>query len=191
MKYRDSGMPKEEMWDTFFSPDEILSKMEITDNINLLLDIGCGYGTFIIPVSKIIKEKVIGVDIDKEMIDICRKKITDEKIQNIDLLNIDISSEESYDFFGKYNEKIDYISLFNILHCEEPVKLLKCVYKLLNKNGKIGIIHWKYEKTPRGPVMEIRPKPEQIIEWADISGFKIIKKVDLPPYHFGLIFNKI
>ena len=27
MKYRDSGVPSEDMWDSFFTPDEILSKM--------------------------------------------------------------------------------------------------------------------------------------------------------------------
>lgn len=42
--------------------------------------------------------------------------------------------------------KVDYISLFNILHCEEPESLLKSAYNLLDKNGKIGVI--SLEKRP-------------------------------------------
>jgi len=190
MKYRDSGMPSEEMWDSFFSPSEILGKMDVDKEIDTLLDIGSGYGTFLIPASKIVKGRVIGADVDNEMIEICKDKIRNEHIKNVDLLNIDISQENSFEIFKKYNGKIDYVSLFNILHCEEPVKLLEIVYKILNKNGRIGVIHWKYEKTPRGPAMEIRPKPEQIIEWADIAGFIHEKNVELPPYHYGIIFRK-
>lgn len=48
MKYRDSGMPNEEMWSNFFNPSEILSKMEVDNSIHALLDIGCGYVTFLI-----------------------------------------------------------------------------------------------------------------------------------------------
>jgi hypothetical protein len=33
------------------------------------------------------------------------------------------------------------------------------------------VIHWRYDAaTPRGPSMEIRPRPEQIGKWADQTG---------------------
>ncbi len=51
MKFRDSGMPVEKRWDDFFHPEEILTMMEIDPSIGNLLDIGCGYGTFLIPES--------------------------------------------------------------------------------------------------------------------------------------------
>ena len=38
--------------------------------------------------------------------------------------------------------------------------------------------------------MEIRPKPEQIIEWSESVGFKTKKILELPPYHYGIIFTK-
>jgi len=183
-------MPSEEMWDSFFSPTKILSKMEVDTEIDMLIDVGCGYGTFILPASNIIKGKVIGIDVDNKMIEICSDKIKNNQIHNIDLLNIDISEEQSIDVLKKYNGRINYISLFNILHCEDPIKLLGRIYKILNDNGKVGIIHWKYEKTPRGPSMDIRPKPEQIKEWATSVGFKVINQIDLPPYHYGIIFKK-
>jgi hypothetical protein len=36
------------------------------------------------------------------------------------------------------------------------------------KNGKIGIIHWRSDlSTPHEPVLILRPKSEQVIEWTD------------------------
>lgn len=38
--------------------------------------------------------------------------------------------------------------------------------------------------------MEIRPKPEMIVDWAIKIGFVLERQVELPPYHFGLVFIK-
>lgn len=189
MKYRESGMPDETMWDTFFNPTAVLDKMNINKEIEVLLDIGCGYGTFLVSMAERVK-KAIGIDIDNHMISICKRKIKANKINNIDLLNGDISTAKTLNELEKYKCSVDYISLFNILHCEEPKELLKNVSSLLKDNGKIGVIHWKYEDTPRGPALDIRPTPEMIIDWAGKTGFKLERKVDLPPYHYGLTFSK-
>jgi len=190
MKYRESGMPSEQMWDTFFNPIEILNKMDINNQIRTLIDIGCGYGTFLIPATQLVSGNVIGVDVDEKMIEICRNRLEDTDISNVHLIKGDISKENTIEQIKKYKSEIDYITLFNILHCEKPLDLLQSVYEILNKNGKIGVIHWKNEETPRGPSMEIRPKPENIIEWASKVGFTLKNQIDLPPYHFGLVLVK-
>jgi hypothetical protein len=54
------------------------------------------------------------------------------------------------------------------------------------------VIHWNYDPTtPRGPAMEIRPRPEQCIDWGRQAGFLFDKQCyyDLPPYHYGLLFR--
>ena len=38
--------------------------------------------------------------------------------------------------------------------------------------------------------MEIRPKPEQCIEWAKSNGFEFQQKYDLEPYHYGIVMKK-
>ncbi|MDC3424352.1 hypothetical protein NC797_07505 [Aquibacillus sp. 3ASR75-11] len=83
----------------------------------------------------------------------------------------------------------DYISLFNILHCEEPVELMKNATDLLKIRGRIGVIQWTQE-TERGPSLEIRPNQEAIIRWANEVGLILTKEVELPPHHFGLLFEK-
>ena len=190
MKFRDSGMPDEQVWDAFFNSRSILSQMEITPSVKTLIDIGCGYGTFIIPISEIIAGQAVGIDIDKEMVEICARKIKRRRIKNIELICGDISANSTLQSLNEYKGDVDYIAMFNILHCENPQELLKTAYDLININGKVGIIHWIYSKTPRGPLMEIRPKPETIVDWAEKAGLTLTRKVDLPPYHYGLVFKK-
>ncbi|MEA4826376.1 MAG: hypothetical protein VB130_07050, partial [Clostridium sp.] len=54
MKYRESGMPSEELWQSFFNPVDTLKQMGVEKNIRTLIDIGCGYGTFLIPAAKLV-----------------------------------------------------------------------------------------------------------------------------------------
>ncbi len=57
--------------------------------------------------------------------------------------------------------------------------------------GMIGVIHRnRDETTPRGPSMDIRPGPEQIIEWTKEAGFAVVKQIDLPTYHYGSALKK-
>jgi ubiquinone/menaquinone biosynthesis C-methylase UbiE len=74
---------------------------------------------------------------------------------------------------------------------EHPEQLLHEAKRVLKKKGKLGIIHWNYDpKTPRGPSMTIRPKPEQCLKWAGDVGFQNPKRFDLKPYHYGLVLIK-
>ncbi|WP_174732201.1 class I SAM-dependent methyltransferase [Mesobacillus harenae] len=190
MKYRDSGMPEQTVWDTFFNAEQTLELLEVSHNIKNLVDIGCGYGTFLLPASKIISGTAIGIDIDQHHLKICQNQIKNTGAQNIHLINGDISEEETIKAISTRVKEVDYITLFNILHCEEPLKLLENAYDLLKPGGQIGVIHWIHGDTGRGPSLEIRPKPEAIIKWANTAGLTLLKQAALPPFHFGLVFKK-
>lgn len=68
--------------------------------------------------------------------------------------------------------------------------MLKSVYNIIKVGGKVGVIHWNYEKIPRGPSMDIRPKAENIIEWSLKAGFRLEDQFEFPPYHYGLVYVK-
>ena len=71
---------------------------------------------------------------------------------------------------------MDYAMLFNILHAEQPERLLRESHRILVPGGLLGIIHWNYDPTtPRGPSMEIRPRPEQCRDWAEQEGFRLCR----------------
>ncbi|MGC8561192.1 MAG: hypothetical protein ACP5O1_11005 [Phycisphaerae bacterium] len=54
MKTRESGMPEEQMWASFFSPAQTLAKLGLTGLCRDVADFGCGYGTFAIPAAKVV-----------------------------------------------------------------------------------------------------------------------------------------
>ncbi len=189
MKVHDSGMPDERLWNDFFDTDLVLSELQIDSQINDLVEIGSGYGTFTIPTARLIKGKLFAFDIEKEMIDYLREKLLNHQIDNVILEQRDILAQTT----GFADNSVDYVMLFNILHHDSPAEFLDESFRILKQNGKIGIIHWRSDiSTPRGPDLSIRPKPEQIIEIIDNKRFSITKKTFiLEPYHYGLVISKI
>ena len=189
MKVRDSGMPEETKWNDFFNTDLLLTELNINSQIVDLVEIGSGYGTFTIPTAKLIRGKLYAFDIEDEMINILNLKIQTQQINNIRLEKRDILTHTT----GLPENSIDYVMLFNILHHEFPLDFINEACRILKPEGKIGIIHWRSDvSTPRGPDLNIRPKPEQIVNWLDKQKFHIDKQpFIIEPYHFGLIISKI
>lgn len=188
MKIRDSGMPEETMWSKFFDPDLILQRMEVSPDLHSVVDLGCGFGTFSIPASQLIKGKIYAFDIDEEMIKQFQSKIDQLDIKNIELHLNDFIAEGS----GLPDNSMDYIMLFNILHHDNPHQILNEAHRILKSGDKAGIIHWRSDiPTPRGPQLDIRPTPEQCKQWAIESVFAIRKELILEPYHFGIIISKL
>ncbi len=189
MKIRESGMPEEKYWETFFNIQDIFYRLQLDNKINSAVEFGSGYGTFAIPAAKIIKGKIHAYDIDEEVTYRLSQRVTEEKLSNVIIHETDFVKEGTL----LNDNSIDYAMMFNILHAEKPVELLKEAFRILKPGGKIGIIHWIYSPTtPRGPSMDIRPKPEQCIEWMKLAGFTINSDViSLPPYHYGIVGRKM
>lgn len=189
MKVRDSGMPDEEMWVGFFDPAMVLSIFGLDKGVQDLVEFGCGYGTFTLAAAAIARGTVHALDIEPEMINIVRQKCRDAGVQNVEATLRDFVATGT----GLAENSMDAALLFNILHHEEPVALMKEALRGLKPNGMLAVIHWNYDPTtPRGPAMEIRPRPEQCIEWGKAAGFRFKEqnRFDLPPYHYGLLFRK-
>jgi hypothetical protein len=43
---------------------------------------------------------------------------------------------------------------------------------------------------PRGPKTELRTSPEQTILAVEAGGFKLARVVEVPPYHYGAVFER-
>lgn len=189
MKYRDSGMPEENYWETLFDVPFILIRMGIGSQVKDVAELGCGYGTFTIPVARRINGTLYTFDIEPTMVERTWRRAREEGLNNIHFNLRDVASHG----FGLPDESVDTCLLFNILHGEEPVALLQEAARITRPEGSICIIHWRHDSsTPRGPELLIRPKPEQIASWASDTGELKPEGdvINLPPWHFGMIFCK-
>jgi len=190
MKVRESGMPEEDYWDTFFDPPTILSTLQFDATCHDVVEVGCGYGTFTIPAARIASGVVRAFDIESEMVQLTAEKATAAHLTNVQTAVRDLVADGT----GLPDESIDYVMLFNILHAENPLVFLQEASRVLRTGGRVGIIHWNYDaSTPRGPSMAIRPRPDQCQAWAEAAGFHplIPGTIDLPPYHYGLVYVKV
>jgi SAM-dependent methyltransferase len=152
-----------------------------------VVELGCGYGTFTLPVARRIGGTLETCDIEPAMVERTRRRAEEAGLGNVRAEVRDVLAEG----FGGAPGSRDACLLFNILHGEEPERLLAHAAAAVRPGGLVLVIHWRYDPaTPRGPSMEIRPRPEQIVEWALRTG-KLRWDglvLDLPPWHYGLRF---
>lgn len=184
MRLRESGMPEESYWEALLDVPLILDRLGIDASVGDVVELGCGYGTFTIPVAGRITGVIDTFDIDAAMIERTRQRAQQAGLSNIRCHLRDISA----DGFAVPAGSCDACLLFNILHGEDPVRLLTEAARVSRPAGFVHVIHWRYDpQTPRGPGMDIRPRPEQIPAWAEATGRLSPHGglIDLPPWHYG------
>lgn len=182
MKTRESGMPPEEMWRTFFDPARILASLNLNATRQCVVDFGCGFGTFAIPAAQIVSGTVHAFDIDLAMVEETRSKAGELGLRNLNVVHRDFVELGC----GLPDHTADYVMLFNILHAAEAAALLTEARRILKDSGVLAVIHWNYDSsTPRGPSMQIRLRPEECQALVRSAGFFPGPLIDLPPHHYG------
>jgi SAM-dependent methyltransferase len=189
MKIRDSGMPNEQTWGSFFTPQVVLDKLGLTSRTGDVVEFGCGYGTFTIAAARIVSGVVHALDIEPEMIETTRARAAEAGLANIVLACRDFLADGT----GLADASADYAMVFNILHLRQPLDLLHEALRMLTPGGLLGLMHWNYDPaTPRGPALTIRPRPEECRRWAERVGFERAgdSMIDLPPHHWGMVLRR-
>ena len=183
-------MPDEHYWESLFDVPMVLKSLAITNELRDVAELGCGFGTFSIPVAQRIRGRLYTFDIDPAMVARTEERARAANLDNVVCRQRDVMEHG----FGLPPNSVDAVLLFNILHCESPESLLKHAAHTVQEGGHVLVIHWRYDRnTPRGPDLAIRPKPEQIVSWAHSIGELqcVDGAIDLPPWHFGLKFLRI
>jgi SAM-dependent methyltransferase len=185
MKLRESGMPEEAYWETLFDVRLILDRLGVDARLGNVIEMGCGYGTFSVPVARRIAGTLTTFDVDPAMVERTRQRAGAGGAWNILCVLRDVFA----DWFGRTVGSEDACLLFNILHCEEPTRLLAQAGRVVRPGGAVLVIHWRWDTaTPRGPSIAIRPRPVEIVAWAEETGVleAEVPPIDLPPWHYGL-----
>ena len=189
MKGREGGMPDDSYWEAFFNPRCILERMDCVGPCGDVVEFGCGYGTFTVPAAELVIGSVFALDIESDMV-----AATTQRASRAGLTNL---SAEVRDFVatgcGRADESVGYAMLFNILHIEDPVGLLREAHRVLVPGGCAGVIHWRTDiPTPRGPSMPIRPTAEQCRAWGEAAGLEFVRDESLCccSWHWGMVMRR-
>ncbi|MBA3059620.1 MAG: class I SAM-dependent methyltransferase [Gammaproteobacteria bacterium] len=190
MKGRESGMPDEAHWASFFNTEAATEQLLGTKVHGNVIEFGCGYGSFTVPAARRTTGRVTALDIDLEMVGCVRQKALTYDLPNIQADVRDFVANGTGVDAGSQTHAM----IFNLLHLEHPVNLLREAYRTLQDGGVLSVIHWRSDiQTPRGPSLAIRPTPEQCRGWMTEAGFRAIESVDLQnscPFHFGLLARR-
>jgi ubiquinone/menaquinone biosynthesis C-methylase UbiE len=188
MKIRDSGMPHETWWVSFFDVEEILDRLGLRHLTGDVVDLGCGYGTFTVAAAARTAGTVHALDIEPAMVVTTLEKVERMSLDNVSVRQCDFLADGT----GLKAASCSYVMAFNILHGADPEALLEEAWRILAPGGRLGILHWIPDpETPRGPDLAIRPRPEQCQAWLRAVGFALeAPPLSLPPYHYGVVGRK-
>lgn len=188
-KVRDSSMPLREQWESYFDPFGILDALDCRDLSGDILELGCGYGTFTAAAAQRTSELVYALDIDPLMVADTAARIARAGYENVVIERRDFVANG----FGRPDGSVSFVLMFNILHIEDPVGLLREARRVLRPGGSVAVIHWNMDAgTPRGPPLDIRPRPQQCKMWAEHADLHWVRDQSLPstPWHWGMLLTR-
>ncbi|MAM39775.1 MAG: methyltransferase [Erythrobacter sp.] len=189
-----TAMPDRDWWQELWpEPEETLRKIGIKDHMTVV-DLCSGDGYFTAPLAKIVKGNLFAVDLDPNMLDQTREALNQQGATVRDLILAD-----ARDVANIIPEKADYVLIANTFHgIPDKTSIVEAVAKVLKPGGKLGIVNW-YPATredtqvlgkPRGPKTELRMSPETVQRIVERAGFRLASLVELPPFHYGIVFEK-
>jgi SAM-dependent methyltransferase len=191
--FEGTEMPTAGWWEALWpDPAIVLAAVGMTTGMDVI-DLCSGDGWFTLQIAKIARH-VVAVDIDGDLLDVARYRLTESGVSNYDLVEGD-----AYELASLAPRPADFVFLANAFHgVPDRPRLARAVREALQPNGRFAIVNWhqrpREETTilgePRGPKTELRISPEQTIESVEAGGLKLLRQIEVPPYHYGVIFQR-
>lgn len=186
-------MPTAGWWEALWpDPVGVLVKVGVKSDMDVI-DLCSGDGWFTLQIAKLARH-VIAIDIDPALLEVARHRLGESGLANCDFIVGD-----AYDIKRLSPRPVDFVFLANVFHgVPDGPQLARSVRDALKPSGRLAIINWHpcpREKTtvlgePRGPRTELRMSPDQTIKAAELDDLRFSKLVEMPPYHYGAVFER-
>jgi ubiquinone/menaquinone biosynthesis C-methylase UbiE len=192
--FKGTEMPTAGWWETLWpDPAEVLSKVGIAAGMNIV-DLCSGDGWFTLQIAKLARH-VTAIDIDRNLLDIAETRLSESGLTNYEFVE-----GSAYDINTIVSQPTDFVFLANAFHgVPDRTRLAQVVALVLKHGGRFAIVNWharpRDETTilgeARGPLTELRMTPEATRVAVEPAGFRLIEVAELPPHHYGGIFEKL
>ena len=158
-----------------------------------VVDLCSGDGWFTLQIAKVARH-VVAIDIDPALLEVARLRLAENRATNCDFV-----AGDAYDLAKLVKEPSDMVFMANAFHgVPDRRRLAQAVASVLRPGGLFAIVNWherpREETTilgePRGPKTELRIGPEVTKAAVELAGLKLIHLVEVPPYHYGAVFEK-
>jgi ubiquinone/menaquinone biosynthesis C-methylase UbiE len=137
---------------------------------------------------------VIAIDLDPDMLKAARARVAAAGAANCDFVEGD-----AYAVDELVPDPVDFVLIANTFHgVPDKTRLARAVTSVLKPAGRFAVVNWHRrprEETvvlgqPRGPKTEMRMSPAELATTVEPAGLKLAGVIELPPYHYGAIFEK-
>jgi ubiquinone/menaquinone biosynthesis C-methylase UbiE len=191
--FQGTEMPTAGWWEALWlDPACVLAAVGIKPGMEVI-DLCCGDGWFTRQIAKIAR-RVIAIDIDPDLLEVARHRLKESSVANCEFVAGDACALATL-----VPGPVDFVFMANAFHgVPDRPRLARAVRAALKPGGHFAVVNWhrrpREETTvlgePRGPKTVLRLSPQQTTEAVEASGMKLAHLVDVPPYHYGAVFQQ-
>jgi ubiquinone/menaquinone biosynthesis C-methylase UbiE len=151
----------------------------------VICDMGCGNGYYSLKLAKLVGEKgrILGVDIQPEMLSLLKKRMDAEGVKNVEpILGTVIDPKLP-------KGGVDLILLVDVYHeFSHPEHMLKAMRESLKPEGQIVLVEFRAED--RGvPILPLhKMTKKQIMKEIPANGYKLVGQYDELPWQHVMFF---
>ena len=186
-------MPTAGWWEALWpDPAGVLAAVGLKPDMEVI-DLCSGDGWFTLQIARVARH-VTAIDIDPHFLEVARHRLSENGVTNCDFVTGD-----AYELSKLVPGPVDFVYMANAFHgVPDKSRLARAVGATLKPDGIFAIVNWhqrpREETTvlgePRGPKTELRLSPEQTVAAVEAGGLKLIRVIDVPPYHYGAVFAR-
>jgi SAM-dependent methyltransferase len=191
--FAGTEMPTAGWWEALWpDPAGVVAKVGVKSGMEVI-DLCSGDGWFTLQIAKLARHAV-AIDIDPALLQMARHRLAESGARNCDFV-----AGDAHNIRQLWPRQVDFVFLANAFHgVPDRPRLARAVRDALKPSGRFAIINWHpvpRDKTtvlgePRGPGTELRMSPGETITAVELDGLKFAELVDLPPYHYGVVFER-
>jgi SAM-dependent methyltransferase len=190
-----TAMPDGDWWEALWPhPGQVLADLGVTPGTDMAVDLCCGDGMFTAPLIPLARH-LVAIDIDPRLLALARDKVA-ALIGGGDCKFIE---GDAYDVARLVQRAADVVLIANTFHgVPDKTRLAYSIAATLKPDGRLIVVNWhrrpREETTvfgqPRGPRTDMRMEPVEVARAVKPAGLHLARIVELPPYHYGAIFEK-
>lgn len=192
-RFQNTAQPDRDWWEALWpDPEAVVEQLGLGPD-DRVVDVCAGDGLFTLAMAEHTEEPVYAVDLDADLLA--------ELDARADAAGLDIETvqADARDLQTALSEPVDFALLGNTFHgVDDPEAFAETVREVLTADGRFAVVNWydrpKDETTVleevRGPPTGLRMSVEATVECCVAAGFERDFVVDLPPYHYGVVFRR-